>query len=274
MSDGQPSMTRLIVSGNEAVYGGGLCLLSSQATLEDLVIVDNWAFYGGGVYLADAEATFERVVINQNYSGDDDDGAGGAYFLSSVATLTNVVVTDNQSSGVAGGIELDDSSATLTNVDVSGNTSDWAGGIYSHSSSVTLSNVDIVDNWGWGHGGGVWGYFTISHSNLNGNYPDDVYGMADPIGTNGNISADPDLYDSLGHLNTTSPLVDAGDPAILDPDGSPSDIGAFGGPGADDWDLDGDGYFSWWLPGAYDPATSPGMDCNDEDATVYPGAGC
>ena len=47
-----------------------------------------------------------------------------------------------------------------------------------------------------------------------------------------------------------------------------------GGPGADEWDRDGDGYFSWWLPGAYDPATSPGLDCDDADATVYPGAGC
>jgi hypothetical protein len=36
-----------------------------------------------------------------------------------------------------------------------------------------------------------------------------------------------------------SPLVDAGDPSILDPDGSTSDIGAFGGPNAESW-LSGD----------------------------------
>jgi uncharacterized protein (TIGR03382 family) len=42
-----------------------------------------------------------------------------------------------------------------------------------------------------------------------------------------------------------SPLVDAGDPALQDPDGGPSDIGAFGGPDADPTvfdDADGDGF--------------------------------
>ncbi len=39
-------------------------------------------------------------------------------------------------------------------------------------------------------------------------------------------------------------------------------------------DLDGDGYPLWWLPGPFDPAASPNMDCDDQDDTVYPGAGC
>ena len=76
------------------------------------------------------------------------------------------------------------------------------------------------------------------------------------------------------YLATTSPLVDTGDPSILDPDSSTSDIGATGGVRADQWDLDWDGYHEWWLPGPYDPATSPGMDCDDGDVTVVPGNGC
>ena len=71
-----------------------------------------------------------------------------------------------------------------------------------------------------------------------------------------------------------SPLIDVVDPTILDPDGSPSDIGAYGGPGAATWDLDWDGYFEWWLPGPYEPAASPDMDCDDGDETVYPGNRC
>jgi len=60
-----------------------------------------------------------------------------------------------------------------------------------------------------------------------------------------------------------SPLVDGGDPDISDPDGSISDIGAFGGkspnpdPGTEDDDLDGDGF---GIP----------ADCNDEDPSVSP----
>jgi len=68
--------------------------------------------------------------------------------------------------------------------------------------------------------------------------------------------------------------VDAGDPALHDPDGSPSDIGAFGGTDASNWDLDRDAWPSWWLPGDYDPITSPWKDCDDQDAAVYPGSGC
>ena len=73
-----------------------------------------------------------------------------------------------------------------------------------------------------------------------------------------------------------SPLIDAGDPTLLDPDGSPSDIGAYGGPGAATWDLDWDGYYEWWQPGEYDFGTYPGQgwDCDDGDPGVYPGNGC
>ena len=76
------------------------------------------------------------------------------------------------------------------------------------------------------------------------------------------------------HLDPTSTLIDAG--SDLDPDGSPGDVGAFGGAGADGWDLDADGAPSWWQPGVYDTATYPaaGWDCDDEDAAVGPSSGC
>jgi len=47
----------------------------------------------------------------------------------------------------------------------------------------------------------------------------------------GNISADPMHVSSTDvHLQAFSPLIDAGDPNVLDLDGSRSDIGAYGGP--------------------------------------------
>jgi hypothetical protein len=47
----------------------------------------------------------------------------------------------------------------------------------------------------------------------------------------GNIFADPMPVDSFDfHLQAYSPAIDAGDPNILDPDGSRSDMGAYGGP--------------------------------------------
>ena len=135
-------------------------------------------------------------------------------------------------------------------------------------------------------GGGIYddGTPTISYCNAFANTPDDYADFTDPTGTNGNISVDPLHLDTTSsdplewnlHLDPASPLVDAGDPSVLDPDGSPSDIGAFGGPGADDFDLDWDGYPMWWQPGPYDYATYPalGWDCDDLDPHVYPGNGC
>lgn len=93
-------------------------------------------------------------------------------------------------------------------------------------------------------------------------------------GADGNVSVDPVLLDDPLHLDTTSPVVDAGDGSLLDPDGSASDMGFHGGPGAGGYDGDGDGWPNWWLPGAYDASTSAGYDCDDADATAWPGSGC
>ena len=68
-----------------------------------------------------------------------------------------------------------------------------------------------------------------------------------------------------------TPWVDAV-PAEFDPAGGPADIGAFGGPDADRWDLDGDGDPAWYGPGPYDPAS--GLDCDDFRPEVGPGRGC
>ncbi len=64
------------------------------------------------------------------------------------------------------------------------------------------------------------------------------------------------------HLAASSPLVDAGDPAILDPDASTSDVGAYGGPGAAFsyyYDDDGDGMFDGW-------ESSWGLDATVDDS--------
>ena len=55
----------------------------------------------------------------------------------------------------------------------------------------------------------------------------------DPTGHDGNLSVDPQLADTvLYRLQADSPLIDAGDTLISDPDGSRSDIGVYGGPAA------------------------------------------
>jgi parallel beta-helix repeat protein len=53
-----------------------------------------------------------------------------------------------------------------------------------------------------------------------------------------NFNADPSFVDVAGgdfHLSPVSPAVDTGAPEVLDPDGTRSDLGAYGGPGGDGW---------------------------------------
>jgi len=88
----------------------------------------------------------------------------------------------------------------------------------------------------------------------------------------GNLTVDPLFvaYDVEGipsdyHLTGASPLVNAGDPARLDPDGSRSDMGAYGGSDAGGWDLDRDGYPDWCWPGTHAQAPT-GFDAAEFDA--------
>jgi len=73
--------------------------------------------------------------------------------------------------------------------------------------------------------------FEISYNdvwnNQEGNYRD----MPDFTGENGNLSVDPKFENTEDFkLKKDSPLLDSGNPLLTDPDGTPSDIGLYGGP--------------------------------------------
>jgi len=265
--------------------GGGLCAFwGSEVTLEDIRVLDNQARDGAGLYIrTEGSLEVERGLFVGNiasssggavgvydstasvthavFAGNSADASGGALAITdSPVELSQATLVGNQAGADGGGIDLrDGADLVATGLVLAENTASSGGGIASASSSATF---EYVDAWG--------------------NVPDDYAGLVDPTGADGNTSVDPQLLDVSApdpldwdlHLATTSPLVDAG--ADLDPDGSPSDIGAFGGPDADAWDLDRDGFPAWWMPGPYDSATYPGLgwDCDDLDPDVYPGDGC
>ncbi len=73
---------------------------------------------------------------------------------------------------------------------------------------------------------------SVSYSNFYGN-TSNICGMADPVGTSGNIGVSPDFMGATDfHLASHSLLIDAGAPdaGFLDTDGTRDDIGAYGGP--------------------------------------------
>jgi len=96
-----------------------------------------------------------------------------------------------------------------------------------------VSNADIaVSAYRWVGGDSV--RASIGYNCFWNDSSDIVPDSWDWIDTIGNIDSfpmfvDPDSFDY--HLQAFSPLIDAGDPAVLDVDGSRSDIGVYGGPG-------------------------------------------
>jgi hypothetical protein len=147
------------------------------------------------------------------------------------ATYTNVSITGNSAvadsptdgvSAVVFGFQSVDS--TFVNADVSDNTIRLTSG----TSATFVSTT--------GAGGYAWSHSNLEDATFSEN-------LTDPVGADGNISVDPGYADGTAtsevdwdlSLSSTSALIDAGDSSILDPDGTTSDIGAWGGPGAADW---------------------------------------
>ena len=237
----------------------------SELGVAHALFLGNSADHEGGALALDASTvTASQILLVGNISGHE----GGAIDHSSWTgpadlSLANATFIVNQSAGVGGAIAgWADVPVLLTNAIVVRNVGDPCGGI----EGGQLVEAGFTDLWG----------------NLETDYCDGWFFYHG--GPDGNVILAPEFVDTTGvdpatwdlHLDITSPLVDAGDPALLDPDGSISDMGAFGGPGADGWDLDGDGYPSWWQPGPYDYAVYPalGLDCDDLDPSVFPGSGC
>ncbi len=75
--------------------------------------------------------------------------------------------------------------------------------------------------------------FDISYNDVWNNKSGQYRDMPDPTETNGNLSIDPTFADRDSFsLSPQSPLIDKGNPLLSDPNGTPSDIGLFGGPRA------------------------------------------
>ena len=293
--------------------GGGLYLRASDVEFIDHVFFrDNAVEHkGAGAYLSGSEARFRNCAFLSNRA--DHIGAG-IYLYGSTATIENSVFEDNAADHKGGGLGVEfSSSLVLTNAILDGNRSGHeGGGISLHESTASIANVVFVDNFAMDSGGAIAVLFSsaavIANSILVQNEASGAAGIyvfdstatlrycdcwnnrGDDFGGSsldmevGNIFVDPVFLSASSpdpsgwdfHLGLTSPLIDAGDPWDMDPDRSRPDLGAYGGQRGNFWDLDADGYFNWYQPGPY-PTGDYGLgrlDCDDRDASVFPGSGC
>ncbi len=283
----------LELTANESSNSGGGAYFNNSVdvTFEGATVADNTSgSSGGGLFLVNY---VDLYALNTTFAGNTAEGNGGGLSSGggSGMLLDTVVFAGNTAEMDGGGLHLGGSGvASLSHVTLVGNHADDVGGGLmwdAVASPPTLSNSIIAENEAGISGGGLAASETdmlLMYCSLYGNTPDDFTGMNDPVGQNDNVGDDPaflDIADSDPllwdlHLGATSTLIDAGNPNLQDPDGGVSDMGAYSGPRAGQWDRDDDGYDEWWQPGEYDPVTYPGdgWDCNDRDPQVHADSGC
>ncbi len=166
----------------------------------------------------------ESTVVATNNLVHDQWGWGVIAAGESTMTAVNNVIADNGTTGLSAWTE--ESRTTFVNNVVTGNgwnDDEWVG-----KRTGAWLNADEVD---------------FRYNDVWGNVPVDACRGGVPggsacesiefAGVEGNFAADPVFSgDESYRPGEGSPLVDAGDPAIADADGSRSDVGAHGGPDA------------------------------------------
>ncbi|MCE9563151.1 MAG: hypothetical protein K8U57_14000, partial [Planctomycetes bacterium] len=103
------SLSRMIITGGLAPFGGGGVLNNGTLTLTDSTLAGNTATFGGGGVFNNGTATVTNCTIFGN-----DAVFGGGVFDNGTLSLTNCTVTGNAAAETGGGV-LNNGTLTLTN---------------------------------------------------------------------------------------------------------------------------------------------------------------
>lgn len=232
--------------GSIWIDGGGMFLQEVTATLTDGRIADNHLdggqtrSHGFGAYGGELTMEGFDIVGNSAYGDSYPYPAKGVIQLGGDAVIRNSLIRDNAATVEDGRTLLGTvfttfglSTITIENTTITGNTGpgSWSSLLDANGDTVAFRNVIVHDNEGSSlirnNGTTTMDYSLVNTSGLTNTV---VSG-----GTGNVVDLDPSFVDEAGgdlRLSAASPALDAGDPTWFDPDGSRSDMGAHGGPGA------------------------------------------
>ena len=188
------------------------------STLDGFDIHGNGTLYGTGISCTHASPT----IANNTVVGNTGTVGGGISCDSCWSTIVNNVIAGNSASS-GGGISCYAGSPFIINNTITGNAARYSGGISTSSSAgpagsspVIVNNIIAFNSSGLSSTNNSSPIVRYNCVYGNGGY--DYSGLADPTGSDGNISIDPRLanvpYGNM-HLQPGSPCVDAGDDSVV-----------------------------------------------------------
>jgi predicted outer membrane repeat protein len=199
-----------IEMGGYSPCGGAILLVNSSPVISNSKFINNYAEYLGGAILCHdgSNPDISHCLFYNNVAGED----GGA-------------------------IEIWSSNPIFTNNTFSLNTAEnWGGAVDIYN----VSQPDFINCIFWGNTASQYKQVSVYSNDciVDINYCDVMAGEAGigpyGVGSGGtyenNINEDPEFAEILAwnfHLSNASPCINTGDPEILDPDGTISDIGVF-----------------------------------------------
>jgi hypothetical protein len=210
------TLENILISGNRAWRGGGIFAKDNfkPLVMRGLTVIDNRASKGAGLMIKTTDFTLFDSVFARNLASDS---GGGVYNFAETTPWTDPcpcppVVPDARISFV---VFHENTGAATAIFDEVGNLNVQNSILYaSAGTSVGTSSLTPL----------IWRY--------NDTQPATFVGMADPTGTEGNIAVDPAFVNGAAldfHLADGSACRDAGDPTMLDGDGTRVDMGMTGG---------------------------------------------
>jgi len=264
VKSGSLYVTGATFTGNTASQAGGLyCNSTSGCEVDGSLFARNESERGGAFMATVATAILTDNTFCHNeapapYAGPTQGDAGAVLAVQATLTGTNNVFFENHANEDGGAVGVFDSTVSMTNNHFVGNTAFQGGAVVL---GVGADYTSVANLYGWNtnplfsgsgaHNSGYNLYFGNGDVNIAG--VTDITAQ-DPL----LVAYEPGGLCKPNKLLPTinSPLIDAGPPGFADPDDSPNDIGAFGGPGAD--------------PNLFKDSDSDGVifmfDCDDNDA--------